>query len=127
VKILRICLLMLIAVLLPIRGAMAGAMVCPLGGTMGGHAAQHVHDDAAPADHTMHMHGGTHHGHDAPMPAQGHDACPLCAAFCSATPMPISVPAIAAPSLSGTLAFHDEGAAAPTFLSSGPERPPRSI
>lgn len=123
----RICLVALLAVLLPIRGAMAAATVCPLGGMAGEHrmaaasamTAAHHECDACPHDDGRTQNHGHHTAGDA--------ACPLCAAFCSASAMPASLPVMPAPPLCGARACDAPDAASPSFIPDGPERPPRSI
>lgn len=127
---LRIVLLVLLAVLLPIRGAMAAAMLCPPAlDAASAHAhgdARSVHGAEAAHDHAQHSH---HHEHAASSAqANGDDgACNLCAAFCAATPLPSSAPTLTAPSDDMNASFPELHAAVPSFISSGPERPPRSI
>ncbi|MBL0726495.1 hypothetical protein [Piscinibacter sp. HJYY11] len=132
-KQLRFWLLVVLVALLPIRGAMAAAMVCGPAGVgsqieqplmspdHGGHH-DHHHERGAEAH-------GTHHGHDQ---GQGGDAsqdnkCTMCSAFCSATPLLSALPGLPAPLPTGGTHFPTLDAPAPTFLSDGQERPPRSI
>lgn len=144
VKAVRIWLLLVLVVLLPVRGAVAAAMLCSAGSPgmgselridAGGHGAM---------DHTMaHEHAGQHPGHDdadggghdhagagGHDHAQGHtgsDQCSLCSACCSITPLPSTVPKLVAPVDARAVKFPDVSSPAPTFLSDGQERPPRSI
>jgi uncharacterized protein involved in copper resistance len=129
VKFLRIWLLVLLAVLLPVRGALAAAMVCaPSGGASapvtahGDHDAHHG-DAGGGHEHAVADHGN---GHD-PAHADQTDTCNLCSASCSATPLLHDVPGIAEPYGLTSATYPDVAAAAPTFLSDGQERPPRSI
>lgn len=136
-KTLRIVLLLLLAVLLPLRGAVAAAMAC---GPAGGHGVAQtaaMHHGAMHASHEAHDHDATadmaaahaeHHSHD----AQGDDGntsdrCLLCAACCSAQPMPASVPSVPTPLPAAAAAFPAPSTPALSFLSDGQERPPRSI
>jgi len=124
-KSVRICLLVLLALLLPVRGAVAAAMLCPIAGSgvqtemqtsseHAAHEAMHEHKDA-------HEHTADHdHGKTA-------DRCNLCSAFCSLTPLTGSVPTVATPLDLSTTTFPDFSAPPPSFLSDGQERPPRSI
>jgi len=118
VKLLRVCLLVVLAVLVPVRGAMGAAMPCmPAGLEM-------------PAEVQMQVHDGAHHPcHDeaSSEASQQTQSCERCAAFCSLTPLLQSVPALAEPQGLGTMAFPDLNAPSPSFESGGPERPPRSI
>ena len=125
-KTLRIWLLVLLAILLPLRGAIAAAMPCE---GVGHHspaqpAQMHHHMDAAgvEADSAGMIDHGTHH-HD----RAGADKCNLCASCCSTAPLLLTF-------LSTVAALDDQSAdfpliqaPAPTFLSDGQERPPRSI
>jgi hypothetical protein len=128
---------LLIAALIPLRGAMAAAMLCPtagaglqsevrIGGQPMGH---HAMTDAAAAaqghaqhDHAHHDHADGAHDHG----GGGHDKCNLCSAFCSVTPMVGAAPTLPAPDLANA-SFPALAAPAASFLSSGQERPPRSI
>jgi hypothetical protein len=133
----RLWLLLLLAVLLPVRGAVAAAMLCPVAGgsvQVQAPAAHAAHEEAA-HEHA-HAHEGAHaHVQDASAPnaaaaddhAKGSDGCNLCAAFCSLTPIVGSVPTVAAPADLTNTAFPEFSAPAPSFVSGGPERPPRSI
>ena len=131
VKVLRIWLLLLLAVLLPVRGAVAAAMLCPMGtasheavvdaAAQDPHAGHHGHD--AGAGKHGHGHG---HGHD----QQGHatpDKCNLCSAYCSLTPLASEPPSLPERLEPTAVKFPDVSSPAPTFLSGGQERPPRSI
>ena len=116
-KTLRLCILLLLAVLLPVRGAVAAAMMCPPTGS-GGHHALHAF-----GEHAEH-----HHRHDASSAAHDHaagDKCGLCAACCTAAPLPSSVPGLNAPADLRAARFPALLAQAPSFLSGGQERPPR--
>jgi hypothetical protein len=126
VKILRIWLLLVLAVLIPVRGAIAAATPCAEQGVHqhAGHMALHEHalamDDA---DEPLHdaavpMH---HHDHD------GAGKCNLCASCCSATPMLTTFAPAIAQLDEPAATFPILQASAPTFVSEGQERPPRSI
>ena len=125
-KLLRICLLVLLAILLPVRGAIAAAVPCAGIG-------HHAPAEAPAAHHHMHAPGveaqaaastdhGTHH-HD----HAGTDKCNLCSSCCSTAPLLLTFsPTV--PTLDGPRAdFPLVQAPAPSFLSDGQERPPRSI
>ena len=130
VKTLRLCLLLLLAALLPLRGAIAAAMPCAgighqapvaLDGAQD-HSEHHMHSVADGDEQDLdHDHGASHHEH------AGADRCNLCSSCCSATPMLAT--------FSSTVVALEEPAAdypafqasASTFLSDGQERPPRSI
>lgn len=129
----RICLLVLLAVLLPVRGAVAAAMLCPVAGT-GTPSELRMHDH--PAGHEAMDPGVTHAHADHHDPAGHHDdgqgqgtadKCNLCSACCSLASLVSALPALAEPIDLAALRFPDLSSPAPTFLSDGQERPPRSI
>lgn len=126
-KLLRIALLLVLALLLPIRGAVAAAMLCPAAGADVSVEAPEPHHhamadegaDEAPAD------AGPHHHHAAQDGAP--DKCNLCSACCSLSLLASSVPSVLPPLLVGTAGFPTLSVPAPTFLSDGQERPPRTL
>ncbi len=127
--------MVLLALLLPVRGAVAGAMMCPAGGSgsqtelrpqqvahlsVGGSMATQGHTGA---HHHAHA-AGDRHGN----PAFGHgDKCGVCAAGGSFTPLWGAIPAVAPALESASAEFPSLSAPAPSFLSDGQERPPRRI
>lgn len=126
-KTLRVVFLVLLALLLPIRGAVAGAMLCPEGSssTMSAQASKHVaqdtHHDMGAAPQHVHT-GSAHHDEQA-----GHaSACNICATFCSMTPILSAMPTLVQAMVASKVTFPELSAAAPTFLSDGQDRPPRS-
>lgn len=132
-KALRLVLLLLLAVLLPLRGAIAAAAPCAGDGfrgpassaQAGGHAHQHHHHHSGgPAGEpaSLHAHAGGH-------PHEHGDAgkCNLCASCCSAASLPATFsPAIAALE-AAPASFAVVNASVQPFLSDGQERPPRSL
>lgn len=135
-KSLRVWLLVLLAVLLPLRGALAAALMCPVAGTGvqaeirladPGHGHEHSHDamhDGAVQQHA-HADGSDGH-HDHAGSGNAVDRCNVCSAFCSVTgvvgaPFALSEPPHAA------IHFPHPLAAPPDFVPDGQERPPRSI
>jgi hypothetical protein len=114
VKTIRIWLLVLLAVLLPVRGAVAAAMLCPPANPA------HEHADHQHAEHDADAPGAS--GHD-----DGFGKCNLCCDLCSMTPMLSALPSIPTPLNLSSVSFPDLFAPAPSFLSDGQERPPRSI
>jgi hypothetical protein len=124
VKTVRIWLLLVMAVLLPIRGAVAAAMLCPMAGPGTQAEVQAMLAMHEEMGHAM-AHDGHHQG-DGRDPGSP-DKCNLCAASCCLTPLAASVPTIAAPLDLTAAALPDHSAPPPSFVSSGPERPPRSI
>lgn len=115
-KILRLCFLLLLAVLLPIKGAMAAALLCPAGGA-GMQVEMQMHAHAG--HHDMGDHPASHHDHGAV------DKCNTCSAFCSATPLVSDMPRLPEPSALPAVRFPAISTPAPTFLSGGQDRPPR--
>lgn len=115
-----------LALLMPLRAAVAGAMLCPTGGAAESHQ-RHQPMDGDPATAHAH-HEGMHHDQAEPSPApDAHDGgCNLCASFCSMTPMPSTAPTIEPSMLAATLSFPALHAPAPSFQSDGQDRPPRS-
>jgi hypothetical protein len=118
VKTLRVWLLLLLAVLLPMRGAMAAAMPCP---------------PATPSHHAVVSHEPCHQGSDAAAEQPGADqtaadtgGCDLCATCALAAPLPSTVVSgVPEPLGLRSAAAPEPGALAPSFLCSGLERPPR--
>jgi hypothetical protein len=130
VKILRIWLLLVLAVLIPVRGAIAAAVPCAEEGIHqhAGQVAAHAHAHALA--HAMDDADG--HMHDAAVPMHHHDhggadKCNLCASCCSATPMLTTFAPTIARLDEPPATFPVLQASAPTFVSGGQERPPRSI
>lgn len=142
-KTLRIGLLVLLAVLLPFRAAVAAAMLCPpakgnapdMAMVAWAGTGHHLKDAGGtawhdPADPHMH-HAEMHHAERASADeASGHhdgfDKCNLCCDLCSMTPLISTLPSIPAPPYLSSLSFPGLSASAPSFLSDGQERPPRS-
>jgi len=107
----RLWLLVLLAVLLPIRGAVAAGMLCP----QEGHA-------PVVAQALKHPH---HHEHGSA--ASDSHSCKLaCAALCSGASALIATPLDAPPPVAGGVDFPPCLAPSPSFFSDGPERPPRT-
>jgi hypothetical protein len=138
VKFLRAFVLLLVAVLLPVRGVLAAAMICPHASALSASQVAHLPaalkavDLASPMHHhALHVHapaaaGAPHdHGQSANHSASAH-ACTLCASCGFTVPL--------GPTFSPTVASLEPVASslpplrvpAPSFLSGGPERPPRS-
>jgi hypothetical protein len=139
VKAVRIWFLLLLAGLLPARGAVAAAVLCPVG-TGGVQQEMVLSGEAARHDAMEHMHGPTagleqaaehgHTAHDDRRASHEHttsDRCNACSAFCSLTPLVTSVPSVFEPLDPPGVKFSELSAPAPSFLSDGQERPPRTI
>lgn len=94
---------------------------------IGGHAGHHDMDQTVLTDHheAAHDHGGTghHDGHD----HGAVDKCNMCSAFCSLTPLASDAPRMPEPAALPSVKFPDFSTPAPSFLSDGQERPPRTI
>ena len=126
VKPVRIWFVLLLVILLPMRGAVAAAMLCPGAGVQ---AEQRVHDhtlDHAAMDHSMaHDHAAGHAGggNDHAMT----DKCNMCSAYCSLTPLVGSLPAVMMPLDFTAVRFPDLASPPPSFISDAQERPPRTI
>ena len=123
-------------VLLPIRGAVAASMLCEMGPGHHDSVTEAKSFATAPA----HLeHGDGHIGHTHALPSEGDsaggagsssgsDSCNLCATCCSVTAVLLSSPADPAPRASASVSYPSFfSAAAPSFISGGLERPPRSI
>ncbi len=132
-KKLRIWLLVLLAILLPIRGAVAAGMLCEEPGALtstASHSHQPVqdntstHDDVQPVLDIAHDDTLTSHGES----LGGADSCNLCVVYCGSgavlvsqvltAPAPLDLVSPLIPVLA---------AAAPSFVPDGLERPPRTI
>lgn len=149
----RIWLLVLLCMLLPLRGAMAAAMLCApdrggppsapmldLGPAQAvqahdGHAqeTEHAHEGGDHAGHAGHAGHGEHGGHGGHGGHAGSDAglaldkCNLCASFCSLTPTPVALAWPLAPVGPAMAPFPAAGTQVRSVVPAGLERPPRSI
>jgi len=137
VKLFRTWLLLLLVVLLPVRVAMAAAMLClPQSDARservvvdhhGGGMASSAHD------HAQHSHDHAEHSHDAAAAQQKHEGgaadvhdCNLCASFCSLTVLTTDPPDWRHPPAQADL-NPAPSASVPSFVSDGEKRPPRTI
>lgn len=152
VKSLRIFLLVLLALLLPVRGAVAATMVCATAGQAGGLAASAAHgplglhtDGAGPAaghlqhavhaasDHPVqHLHAGAADGAmdgavDGASEGAGSDSCPICASGCGLTALLTAVPCTVGEPLAAQAPFPGVAVPALDFQLDGLDRPPRTI
>lgn len=121
----RLCLLLMLAVLLPLRGAVAASMACaglPMAvmapaspdatpsatpDANEDHPACHEDDTAGTASHTS------------------ADKCHLCIAAGSAAPLPSQGMQLAGPALCTSVVFPAVTVRLAGFVPDGPERPPR--
>ena len=133
---LRTLILVLLAVLLPIRGAVAAAMLCPGEAvTIGVVAvAEHGHHDmhAGPYMDAHHTAAHDHHSHGHPSngsPSDTHQsACQFCAGGgCCVTPLAFAPPSVANPVLITSAAFPALTARVTVYYQDGQDRPPRTI
>jgi len=134
VRSVRLWFLLLLVVLLPVRGVVAAAMLCPV--AKAGVQAQvrgHTHSMGHEAiDHSM-AHGlAGDHGHaaagvDGSNDHAASDKCNLCSASCSLTPLMSKVPTLPEPLDLPRVEFPHVSSPSPSFVSEGPERPPRTI
>ena len=116
-KHLRIVLLVLLAVLVPVRGAMAAAMLCPSGAGAGTSNAVAVH----------HHHGSDAAAAEAQPAASDHPTtCHFCASGCCMATLPGAVPSVAEPGLTAAITFPAVSAPVAPFQSDGQDRPPRT-
>ena len=129
-KLFRTWLLLLLVILLPVRGAMAAAMLClPQSDTRSERVVVDHHGGSSAAagpDHAQHSHDASAtQQKDEGGPVDSHD-CNLCASFCSLTLL------ISDPPDWGHLPAQADlnpalSASVPSFVSDGEERPPRTI
>jgi putative membrane protein len=130
VKFLRVLLLALLAAMLPMRGLMAAAMPWPAvaGGMSAAQAMSSVHAaEPAPCLHAADAHAepawGGGHRHDADAGAP--DPCSHCATCCLVPPLAPTLPTLPLPHAHAAVGYADAATAAASFLTDGPERPPR--
>ena len=137
VKTFRILLIVLLAVLLPSRGALAAAMVCaPVGGEAHAEVSPHEHstrhgattiENHDHAQHEMHAHASGSEHESLPSASDASGTCNFCCDFCSLTPLVSSFPNLVAPQVLSSVSFPDIPAPFLSFVSEGQERPPRTI
>ncbi len=133
VKKLRIWLLVLLAILLPIQGAVAAGMLCEEPGVLtptashGHHLSQgnaSSHDDGRPIQDLSH--DGTFASHGTSL--GGADSFNPCVVYCGAAAALVSqVPTVPAPLDLASPLIPVFAAVAPSFVPDGLERPPRTI
>ena len=125
----RLFIVALLAVLLPIRGALAAVAVCDDGNVNTGTTEQVLHNhvgheqagDGSPADMSQ-DHGN---GMDAKHDSVSHVA--KCATSCSLTPLATNAPTLVGSVALATMPFPAYTALVPSFISDGQERPPRTF
>ena len=124
-KTVRILLLVLLAMLLPFRGALAEVAHCV--GTPNEQLRAEVTDHGHPhnADHALADDERDFDNHDHSSSVA--DKCNFCTASCSTTASMNALPNVAAPMALAAATFPALNASPPSHLSEGQERPPRSI
>ena len=120
-KSLRIFVIVLLAMLLPLRAVSAAAVTC------GPQAASHTQTVVMPHDHQMHNSGAAQDDASQVHDHEGFDKTRHCVSSCSAAPLMSALPSVAAPTTASSTVFPRYAAPAPTFQSGGQDRPPRSI
>jgi hypothetical protein len=122
-KCLRPWLLLLLAVLLPLRGAVAASMACALPAP-GVAMAMAMAATLADAEHAHHHHAAEPHDPAPQHPATA-DKCNLCAAAGAATPLPMRSPELQQPITGTAQRFPPLAVTVAGVVPDGPERPPR--
>lgn len=124
-KTVRILLLVLLAMLLPFRGALAEVAHCV--GTPNEQLRAEVTDHGHPhnADHALADDERDFDNHDHSSSVA--DKCNFCTASCSTTASMNALPNVATPMALAAATFPALNAPPPSHLSEGQERPPRSI
>ena len=132
-KKLRIWLLVLLAILLPIRGAVAAGMLCEAPGALTSTASHShqpaqdhtsAHDDVQPVLDIAHDDTLASHGES----LGGADDCNLCVVYCGSAAVLVSqVPTVPAPLDLSSPPISVFAAVAPSVVPDGIERPPRTI
>lgn len=130
----RIWLLLLMALILPFKGAMAAAgMFCHLGSDLPMSAIVQPHQHhAGGADHDHARGNGTYNDaqsgvHDDSGPSPGSSSCTICSAVCSAPPLPPAGVSWQPLAPTGAERFPALAPPRPSAVSSGLERPPRTV
>ena len=151
-KNLRVSILVLLAMLLPIRGVIAAAMLCPGDGSglssavavAVAVAVERVHVamsamsavPAMPGEHGVHGEQATAHHHPSDGDAPDHDtsvpdghptACQVCASGCCLTPLAFAPPSVQVKVLTTSAVYPALTLDIPDFASGGQDRPPRTI
>ena len=126
----RILILVLMAILLPIRGAVAATMLCP-GGEGSGRAAvagAHGHHDMH-SDHAASHHHATGDGDvtDGSSSLKHPTTCQFCASGGCMASIVGTVLSLGQPGPTSPVSFPALTAPVPAFQSDGQDRPPRTI
>ena len=131
-KILRLWLIVLLATVLPLRDAVAAAMLCPYDdGPRHSEVMGHHHQPSSASEADVGMPNGMEHEHAA-SGSHHHeesgsvtDKCNLCAA--SATAIAGGPPLLASPQEVGKTSYPAFASSFEDFLPDGQDRPPRTI
>lgn len=134
-KHLRIFVLVLLAVLLPIRGAVAATMLCAEGQGPSSAAVVAVHEHGEMQEgHAMTLdHSSGHHHASGDSPNQDSSSgehpttCQFCASGGCMASIVGKVPSLGQSSLTSSVYFPALTARVPAFQSDGQDRPPRTI
>ena len=129
-KLFRTWLMLLLVVLLPVRGAMAAAMLClPQSDARSERVVFDHHGGSSASaghDHAQHSHDASAaQQKDGGSTVDSHD-CNLCASFCSLTVLTSDPPDWRHPPAQADL-NPAPSASVPSFVSDGEKRPPRTI
>jgi hypothetical protein len=140
VKRFRVFILVLLTLLLPIRGAMAAAMLCPEGEgpNQTAVAAPHDHHGGQPAEHhashgphadeaSAHHHTDADASTDAASYGEHPTTCHFCASGCCMVSLLGTAPSLERPRVISWVAFPELVTPLPVFQSGGQDRPPRTI
>lgn len=127
-------LLLLVALILPFKGALAAAgMFChasspvpvsSIAATDHDHAGMSGHDHGPRAAADGEHGGGAHEHGGGPLPVS---SCTICSAVCSAPPLPSAGLALAPLSAPGAERFPALAPPRPSAVAGGLERPPRTV
>ncbi|WP_374673031.1 hypothetical protein [Ideonella sp.] len=137
-KTVRLLLLVLLALVLPMRGALANVTWCMDRDHGTGHAVSTPHEHGSAHGAEGHAHGDEHVHADHLLPATpaaGADATDdpcaehgsVCAASCGAPPIMSAPPAVLAPMATAATSYPAFIAPPPSHPSEGQERPPRAL
>lgn len=134
-KYLRTFILVVLAVLLPIRGAVAAAMLCPGEATaigavaIAGHGHHDMHAGQELDAHQQAAHAHSHEHTSSDSSSGTHSpACQFCAGGgCCVTPLAFAPPTVVSPMLTASAAFPALAARVTVYYPDGMDRPPRTI
>lgn len=127
-KHLRIFILVLLALVLPVRGAVAAAMLCPEGVGTGVVAlvAEHGHQDRQVDEVVSHHHGMDSTIDDSSL-GEHVSTCQFCPSGCCTASMVGTVASSGQPSLNSSVSYPALTVPSPAFQAGGQDRPPRTF